>query len=78
MSSATRRQDSGVIDKMISISKSRQFFNEAKQELKKVTWPSKQQTMNSTWIVIAVTALLSVFMGVVDMGLAKVIGQIMK
>jgi len=63
---------------MISISKSRQFFSEAKQELKKVTWPSKQHTMNSTWVVIAVTALLAVFMGIVDMGLAKVIGLIMK
>jgi preprotein translocase subunit SecE len=63
---------------MISIGKTKQFFSEAKQELKKVTWPSKQQTMNSTWVVIAVTALLAVFMGIVDMGLAKIIGLIMK
>jgi len=63
---------------MISIGKSKQFFSEARQELKKVTWPSKQQTMNSTWIVIAVTALLAIFMGIVDMGLAKIVGMIMK
>ncbi len=63
---------------MITIGKSKQFVSEARQELKKVTWPSKQQTMNSTWIVIAVTALLAAFMGLVDMGLAKIIGMIMR
>ena len=62
---------------MITIGKARQFVSESRQELKKVTWPSKQQTMNSTWIVIAVTALLSVFMGIVDMGLAKIVGLVM-
>ena len=62
---------------MITIGKAKQFVSESRQELKKVTWPSKQQTMNSTWIVIAVTALLSVFMGIVDMGLAKIVGLVM-
>jgi len=63
---------------MITIAQAKQFFSEARQELKKVTWPSKQQTMNSTWVVIVVTAILAVFMGIVDMGLARAIGLIMK
>ncbi|MFQ5354046.1 MAG: preprotein translocase subunit SecE [Thermodesulfobacteriota bacterium] len=62
---------------MIKIGKAKQFVSESRQELKKVTWPSKQQTMNSTWIVIAVTALLAAFMGIVDMGLAKIVGLFM-
>ncbi|MFQ5442577.1 MAG: preprotein translocase subunit SecE [Thermodesulfobacteriota bacterium] len=63
---------------MTKIDRTKQFFAEARQELKKVTWPTKQQTMNSTWVVIAVTALLSAFMGIVDMGFSKIIGMILK
>jgi preprotein translocase subunit SecE len=63
---------------MASIGKAKQFFSEARQELKKVTWPSKQQTMNSTWVVMVVTAVLAGFMGIVDMGLSRLIGLIMK
>lgn len=63
---------------MISVAKARQFFTEARQELKKVTWPNKQQTMNSTWVVILVTIVLAVFLGVVDMFLSKAVGLILK
>ncbi len=63
---------------MISVAKAKQFLIEAKQELKKVTWPNKQQTMNSTWVVILVTVVLAVFLGVVDMFLSKAVGLILK
>jgi len=63
---------------MSKIDRAKQFFTEARQELKKVTWPTKQQTMNSTWVVIAVTALLSAFMGIVDMGFSRIVGMILK
>jgi preprotein translocase subunit SecE len=63
---------------MISVAKAKQFLTEAKQELKKVTWPNKQQTMNSTWVVILVTVILAAFLGVVDMFLAKAVGLILK
>jgi preprotein translocase subunit SecE len=63
---------------MISISKARQFFTEARQELRKVTWPNKQQTMSSTWVVIIVTIILASFLGVVDLILSKAVGLILK
>ena len=61
---------------MGKIDEAKQFFVEARQELKKVTWPTKQQTMNATWVVLAVTTLLAIFMGLVDMGFSRLIGLI--
>jgi preprotein translocase subunit SecE len=49
------------------------FLKEAKGELKKVTWPTPKQTLASTSVVIIVVIIVSVFLGIVDFGLAKVI-----
>jgi preprotein translocase subunit SecE len=50
-----------------------QFLREVKIELKKVTWPSRKQTMGSTLVVIVLVIIISVFLGIVDMGLSTVI-----
>ncbi|MBI1911279.1 MAG: preprotein translocase subunit SecE [Deltaproteobacteria bacterium] len=63
---------------MEKIDKAKQFIGEAKQELKKVTWPTKQQTVTSTWVVLAVTFALAIFLGLVDLVLSKLIGLILK
>lgn len=42
------------------------FVGETKQELKKVTWPSKQELWQSTLVVIVTTFILAAFIGVVD------------
>lgn len=62
---------------MGKIGKAKDFFNESRQELRKVTWPNKQQTVNSTWVVLAVTVVLAIFLGLVDLVLSKVIGAIL-
>jgi len=36
-------------------------------ELRKVTWPSRQETLNLTWVVILVAGAVGVFLGGVDM-----------
>ena len=50
-----------------------QFLKEAKIELKKVTWPTPRQTMASTSVVIIVVIIVSLFLGIVDFGLSKVV-----
>jgi preprotein translocase subunit SecE len=50
-----------------------QFLREVKVELKKVTWPSRKQTIGSTVVVIALVMLISLFLGVVDIGLSNLI-----
>jgi preprotein translocase subunit SecE len=42
-------------------------------ELKKVTWPTPKQTLASTSVVIIVVIIVSVFLGIVDFGLTKIV-----
>jgi preprotein translocase subunit SecE len=46
--------------------KIRTFFREALQELKKVHWPSRQETTGSTIVVVVFILLTGVYLGVVD------------
>ena len=54
-------------------SKTAQFLREVKVELKKVTWPSRKQTIGSTAVVIALVMIISLFLGVVDFGISSLI-----
>ena len=53
------------------------FLNDAKGELKRVTWPSRKQTMASTLVVIIVVFVMAIFFGIIDFGLAKLIKLIL-
>jgi preprotein translocase subunit SecE len=44
----------------------REFLSEARFELRKVVWPTRQETIRTTWVVIAVVALLSVILALID------------
>jgi len=57
----------------LMISKIKRFLREAKVELKKVTWPTPKEALASTSVVIVVVIIVSLFLGVVDMGLTKII-----
>lgn len=40
-------------------------------ELKKVSWPTKKQTINLTLVVIIVSLIIGVYVGIIDVLLAK-------
>jgi len=71
-SKPTAPKEKNVIDKSI------QFLREVKVELKKVTWPSKKQTMGSTVVVLVIVAIISLFLGIVDAGLSGLISAVLK
>ena len=50
-----------------------QFLKEVKVELKKVTWPSRKETIGSTSVVVVLVILISIFLGFVDLGLSQLI-----
>ncbi|MGD0022842.1 MAG: preprotein translocase subunit SecE [Smithellaceae bacterium] len=54
-----------------------QFLNEAKTELKKVTWPSPKQTLASTSVVIIIVFIVAIYLGIVDYVLAKLVKLIL-
>lgn len=50
-----------------------QFLRESRVELRKVTWPTPKETLSSTSVVIVVVIIISMFLGIVDFGLTKII-----
>ena len=60
------------------IDKSLQFLREVKVELKKVTWPTRKQTLGSTVVVLILVMIISLFLGVVDIGLSSVIRVVLQ
>ena len=53
------------------------FIREVSVELKKVSWPTRQQTVSATVVVIILTIIISVFLGIVDLVLGRLVGTIM-
>lgn len=51
----------------------KQFLIEVKTELKKVTWPSKKDTLSGTLVVIVAVFIVAIFLGIVDSGLSNLI-----
>ena len=60
------------------IDKSVQFLREVKVELKKVTWPSRKQTLGSTVVVLILVTIISLFLGLVDAGLGGLIRSVLQ
>lgn len=50
-----------------------QFIKEAKNELMKVVWPSKKETINVTIGVIIISLAVALILGTADFGLTKLI-----
>jgi preprotein translocase subunit SecE len=48
------------------------FVGEAVTELRRVTWPTRQETTRLTIMVLAVSAIIGAFLAVVDLGFARV------
>jgi len=55
-----------------------QFFREVRVEIKKVTWPTRKETMASTIVVLVTTFIIGAFLGIVDFLLSTGVGQILK
>jgi preprotein translocase subunit SecE len=56
------------------VKKVKEFFREVKVEIKKVVFPSKDELIGSTWVVIITVFIISIFLGMVDLGLTKLVG----
>jgi preprotein translocase subunit SecE len=55
------------------LQKAKQFFREVRVELKKVTWPSRKETIAATSVVLITVILVAFFLGIVDLGLSRII-----
>ena len=62
---SVKERASGTIDTI------GQFLREVRIELSKVTWPTRKDTIASTSVVLVIVILIAAFLGIVDLGLSR-------
>ena len=67
-----KNEEVGVMERVLD------YIRESRAELKKVTWPTKQQMWYSTLVVIVVTFMVSAYLGLVDLLLTGVFSKIVR
>ncbi|MDD5066030.1 MAG: preprotein translocase subunit SecE [bacterium] len=55
-----------------------EFFKQSVTELKKVSWPEKDEVKDSTYIVLLTVLALALFLGFVDKVISFVIEKVIK
>jgi preprotein translocase subunit SecE len=61
------------LDCAVMVGKIKNFVNSVSAEMKKVSWPTKEQLRESTVVVIVVTAVITFFVWVVDMIMESIV-----
>ena len=54
------------------------FFIEVKTEIKKVVFPSKEEVIGSTKVVVVMVFIIAIFLGLIDLLLTQLIGMVVK
>ena len=54
------------------------FLRDVRGEVRKVTWPGKQEVIGSTVVVILSVGLMSVFLGLVDLLVRGLLGYVIR
>ena len=55
------------------LKRTRVFLTEVRVELKKTSWPSRQDTMSSTGVVLVVVFIISFYLGFIDILLSRMV-----
>jgi preprotein translocase subunit SecE len=55
-----------------------QFLYDVRSELRKVTFPSRKETLASTAVVIVVVFLIATYLGLVDFILSMVVTRVLR
>ena len=62
----------------LKLAEIRQFLNEVKLEMKKVSWPGRNEVYGTTVVVICAVFFFAIFLGLVDAILHLGVDQIFK
>ena len=55
----------------------REYLEEVKGELKKVTWPTRKETLTTGLAVVVLVIIISIYLGVIDFGLSRLVKLIL-
>ena len=50
----------------------RQYFSDVRTEFRKITWPSQREYVGGTVGVLVIVAIITVVLGLIDVGLGQV------
>ncbi|MEK6560938.1 MAG: preprotein translocase subunit SecE [Nitrospirota bacterium] len=59
------------------IENAKEFFLEVKTEIKKVTFPTKDETLGTTAVVLVLVSLATIYLWVIDVALSEIIAKIL-
>ena len=77
---------SSIVSEKTSVSKAEtekkpnrlaEYFREARAELRRVTWPTREEALNLTWIVLIVTVVMAILLWLLGNVFSSIIGQIL-
>ncbi|MEK7071184.1 MAG: preprotein translocase subunit SecE [Patescibacteria group bacterium] len=54
------------------------FSGDLIEELKKVTWPTRRETIRLTLVVVVTSLIIAVYVGIIDVVMAKILELITK
>jgi len=58
------------------LKKAIQFVKESREELRKVSWPDKDEVTSFTGVIIVTVCLISLFLWFIDAGLMKIVRSV--
>ena len=61
-----------------SLANMREFLHDTRVEMKQVTWPTREDVLSTTWIVVVTVAFFGVFLWLVDLGVQRIVQAIFK
>ncbi|MCS7281604.1 MAG: preprotein translocase subunit SecE [Desulfobacterota bacterium] len=55
-----------------------EYLKEVYLESKRITWPPKKDTVKGTYVVLITVIIAAIFLGIIDVGLAKIIQALLR
>ena len=62
---------------MSTLSQTRDFVDEVVDELKKVTWPDRDQLRNATFVMIVFVVIITIIIWLMDVGVRAILNVIL-
>ena len=71
---AQEQKPGGIVARVMEF---KNYLELSRAELRKVTWPTLKETRATSMVVLVFVVVMAIFLGVVDMGLSKLISTIL-
>ncbi len=60
------------------LAKAKNFLDDVKMELTKVTWPTRKETFATSWVVVVIIFVIAFYLGACDVILAKIMRYVLR